>query len=321
MFLAGTSAFLMGQKKTKRELSIFLFTRGLWLIFLEISIVSFGWSFEIDVHHFSLAVIWALGACMVVLSGLIWLPYNAILIIGLILVCGHNSFDTFHVQGNTLRAFGWKLLHDEGEVTLGSINIYVMYPMLSWLGVMALGYCIGKLYASDYNERKRKKTLTLLGLSALVVFVAVRYTNAYGDIALWTSQPSNVFSILSFFNTTKYPPSLLYITMTLGPALLFLAYSENFNSRFSNIIKIYGRVPMFYYLCHLYLIHLGGFALIYIQGFTLADFDNGLPPGFGVNLGMTYAVWLAVIIILYLPCKWYDKYKSSHRENKWLSYL
>jgi uncharacterized membrane protein len=321
MFLSGTSAFLMGQKKTKKELSVFLLTRGLWLIFLELTIVGFGWSFQIDIHHFGLLVIWALGASMIVLSGLIWLPFSAILVFGLLLVCGHNALDTVHVHGNTVSAFGWKLLHEQGDATFGGVNIFVMYPILPWIGVMALGYCLGKLYSTGFDAAKRKKTLTILGLSVTAVFIALRYSNIYGDAALWSSQPGTAFTILSFFNTTKYPPSLLYLTMTLGPALLFLAYSENTAHRFSGIIKIYGRVPMFYYLCHLYLIHLGAMALFFIQGFKTSDFDKGIPPGYGVNLVMTYLVWLAVIIILYPLCKWYDKYKSSHRENKWLSYL
>ena len=304
MFLAGTSAFLISQKKTKKELSIFLFKRGLWLIFLEITIIAFGWSFELDLHQFVLAVIWALGACMIVLSGLIWLPFNVIIVIGFLLVCGHNVLDTVHVQGNTLIDLTWKLLHEQGEGTLGGVNIFVMYPILSWIGVMALGYCLGKLYVADFDSTKRKKILIILGLSATVVFIVLRYINIYGDAALWSSQQSNALTILSFFNTTKYPPSLLYITMTIGPALLFLAYSENITNRFSNIIKIYGRVPMFYYICHLYLIHLGGLAMMFIQGFRLSDFDKGPPPGLGLNLAMTYVVWLAVIIVLYPLCKW-----------------
>lgn len=291
------------------------------MIFLELTIIGFGWSFQLDIHHFGLLVIWALGACMVVLSGLIWLPFNAILVIGLLLVCGHNALDTVHVPGNSISAFGWKLLHEQGGGTFGSVNIFVMYPIVSWIGVMALGYCLGKLYAADFDIAKRKKTLKLLGLCAIAVFVVLRYSNIYGDAAHWSSQQSTAFTTLSFFNTTKYPPSLLYLTMTLGPALLFLAYSENITNRFSNIIKIYGRVPMFYYICHLYLIHLGSLALLFIQGFKLSDMNNGQAAGYGVNLGMTYAVWLAVIIILYPLCKWYDKYKSSHRGNKWLSYL
>ncbi len=321
MFLAGTSAFLMGQKKTKRELSIFLLTRGLWLILLELTIVGFGWSFHLDFHHFDLLVIWALGACMIFLSGFIWLPFNAILIIGLILVCGHNVLDTVHIEGNSLSAFGWKLLHEKGAVKIGDVNIFVMYPILSWIGVMTLGYCLGKLYVRDFDASKRKKTLALLGLSVIVVFVVLRFSNVYGDMALWSTQPGITFTLLSFINTTKYPPSLLYIAMTLGPALLFLAYSENITNRFSEIIKIYGRVPFFYYICHLYLIHFGALILAYFQGYHAPDFENGAAQNYGINLGLTYVVWLFVIIILYPVCKWYDSYKSGHRENKWLSYL
>jgi uncharacterized membrane protein len=321
MFLSGTSAYIAGQRKTKKQLSIFLLTRGLWLIFLELTIIGFGWSFQLDIHHFFLQVIWALGASMIVLSGLIWLPFNAILVIGLLLVCGHNALDNLHVQGNSIEGLGWKLLHEQGDATLGAVNIFVMYPIMPWIGVMALGYCLGKLYSTDFDAGKRKKILTGLGLSAIALFIALRFSNLYGDHSHWSSQPIAAFTLLSFLNCTKYPPSLLYLTMTLGPALLFLAYTENIVSRFSNIIKIYGRVPMFYYLCHLYLIHLGAILLFFIQGFKPSDFDNGLPNGYGVNLGMTYVVWITIIIILYFPCKWYDRYKSNHRENKWLSYL
>jgi uncharacterized membrane protein len=321
VFLAGTSAYLMGQKKTKKELSYFLFTRGLWLILLELTVIGFGWSFQFDFHFFGLQVIWALGACMIVLSGLIWLPYNAILIIGLLLVCGHNALDTVHVEGNSISALAWKLMHEPGGGQLGVVNFFVMYPILPWIGVMALGYCLGKLYAVDFDAAKRKQILTILGLIVIAIFVALRFSNLYGDQERWSSQPTTALTILSFFNTTKYPPSLLYITMTLGPALLFLAFGEHINNRLTSIIKIYGRVPMFYYICHLYLIHLGSVAMVFIQGFKASDFEKGIPPGFGVNLGMTYVVWLVVIIMLYPLCKWYDRYKSSHRENKWLSYL
>ena len=190
-----------------------------------------------------------------------------------------------------------------------------MYPIMPWVGVMALGYCLGKLYTMDFDAAKRKKILVRLGLSAIVVFIILRFTNVYGDAALWSSQPNAAFTFLSFLNTTKYPPSLLYITMTLGPALLFLAFSENIVNRFAQFIKIYGRVPMFYYICHLYLIHT---AAIVCVKFTN---NYGALPWHGYNLGIVYLVWILVIITLYPFCKWYDKYKSSHRENKWLSYL
>ena len=328
MFLSGTSAFISGQKKTKKELSLFLLKRGLWLIFLELTVVGFGWSFDIHFNHLDFLVIWALGASMIALSVFVWLPFKAILFIGLLLVCGHNLLDNVHVHGNNLKAFAWSLLHEQGGFSFKGISIFVMYPIMSWIGVMALGYCLGSLYAKDqmgigFDAAKRKKILVRLGLSVIAFFIVLRFSNLYGDAALWSTQPNAAFTFLSFLNTTKYPPSLLYITMTLGPALLFLAYSENIANGFSNFFKVFGRVPMFYYLCHLYLIHIAAMAsALFIQGFKASNFTNdGPPPGYGYNLGIVYLVWVLIILALYLPCKWYDKYKTNHRENKWLSYL
>ena len=321
MFLSGTSAFIAGQRKTKKQLSVFLLTRGLWLIFLELTIVGIGWSFEFDLHHFGLLVIWALGASMVVLSLLIWLPLPAILGIGLLLVCGHNALDNTHVPGHGLKALGWMMLHEQGEATVGSVNIFVMYPIIPWVGTMALGYSLGTLYTANFDAAKRKKILLQLGTAVIGAFVILRFTNTYGDASHWSSQPNSGFSILSFINTSKYPPSLLYLTMTLGPALIFLAFTENARGWFSNIITVFGRVPMFYYLCHLYLIHLGAMVLFFAQGFKISDLENGLPPGYGLNLGLTYVAWLVIIALLYFPCRWYDKYKSAHKDNKWLGYL
>lgn len=322
MLLSGTSAFIMGQKKTKKQLSLFLLTRGLWLIFLEMTIIGFGWSFDIHFNHFGFLVIWALGASMIALSVLIWLPFSLILFIGLLLVCAHNLLDNFHVPGNNLKGLGWSLLHEPGGFSFKGISIFVMYPIMPWVGTMALGYCLGKVYTADFDVARRKKILVVLGLLAIVIFIVLRFSNAYGDSSKWLQQPRSAFTFLSFINCSKYPPSVLYLMMTLGPALLFLAFSENITNRFSGFIKIYGRVPMFYYLCHLYLIHLAAIAAFFIQGFKLSDMtEMGPPAGYGVNLGIVYLVWLGVIIALYPLCKWYDKYKTSHRQNKWLSYL
>ncbi len=321
MFLAGTSAFFIGQKKTKKELSSFLLSRGLWLIFMELTIISFGWSFKLDLLSLDLAVIWALGACMIFLSGLIWLPYNAILIIGLLLVFGHNSLDTFHISGNSILAFVWKIFHEQGYGNIGPFKIFVFYPILSWIGVMALGYCLGVLYVSDFDISKRKKILTSIGMSMIVIFILLRFSNIYGDAELWSKQSCFIFSVISFLNTSKYPPSLLYLCMTIGPALLFLAYSENIKMGISDKIKIFGRVPMFFYILHLYLIHFGAILLLYFQGFNFTDTDHNLVTNYGLSLQMTYLVWIIVIVLLYPFCKWYDLYKSSHKENKWLSYL
>lgn len=321
VLLAGTSAFLSGQKKTRKELSFFLLTRGLWLIFLELTLIAMAWKMQIDFHHIFLAVIWALGACMIALSVLIWLPLNGILITGLILIIFHNTLDTVHISGNSAPALLWKLLHEEGSVTLGETKIQVVYPILPWIGVMALGYCMGKLYTTGFDSVKRKKTLAITGLSAIIFFLILRFTNLYGDMSLWSNQPDPVFTVLSFLNVTKYPPSLLYLAMTLGPALLFLSVSENLSNRITAIITVYGRVPMFYYICHLYMIQFSAALLFFSQGFKLSDLEKGIPSGYGVNLVMTWGVWMGLVTLLYPLCKWYDRYKSGHPEKKWLSYL
>lgn len=321
MFLSGTSAYIMGQRKTKKELSWFLFTRGLWLIFLELTVFAFAWTTHISLYEHGLLVIWALGVSMIFLSIVIWLPWELILVIGLALVLGHNLLDNTHVDGNTFSSLAWKLFHEQGFVELRRFKIFIMYPIVPWIGVMALGYCLGKMYREGFDTNKRKKMLLILGVAVTVIFIGLRFSNIYGDHSKWSEQPSASFTILSFLNTSKYPPSLLYLCMTLGPALIFLAFTEYANDRFSNIIKVFGRVPMFYYLCHLYLIRIGSFILFFAQGFKVADMQNGPPAGYGVNLFWTYMVWLGIVVILYFPCRWYDTYKASHKGNKWLSYL
>ena len=225
MFLAGTSAFLIGQKKTKKELSLFLLKRGLWLIFLELTLIVFGWNFDITFTNIYFIVIWALGVSMIILAGLIYLPNKLILLIGILLVAGHNLLDNIHVAGNNLPAFGWALLHDQNFFNWNGRNILVGYPILPWIGIMALGYCIGNLYTPGYGARKRKKTLLIIGSSAILLFVLIRLINEYGDPSHWSLQSSVVYTFLSFIKVTKYPPSLLYALMTLGPALLFLAFT------------------------------------------------------------------------------------------------
>lgn len=321
MLLAGTSAFLSGQRKTKKELTRFLLTRGLWLILLEISIISFGWSFELDFSHLTLAVIWALGASMLVLAGLLWLPLPVLTGMGLLLIFAHNTLDAIHVQGNNPTALGWKLLHDMGGVTLGPVHFFVMYPILPWIGVMTLGYALGHLYQKNFDPALRKKILLRLGLAAIFLFVALRFTNWYGDMDPWSTQANSAFTYLSFLNTHKYPPSLLYLAMTLGPALLFLAFTESLSGPLSSIIRVFGRVPMFYYILHLYLIHGSALVMAYLQGFSAPDFADGIPKGYGLNLGLTYLVWFGVVLLLYPLCRRYDRYKSSHPEKKWLSYI
>jgi uncharacterized membrane protein len=327
VFLAGTSAFLVGERKGKGALSVFLLKRGLWLIFLELTVVNFAWFFNIHFTLILLVVIWALGAGMVVLAGLIHLPKKLILAIGLLLVGGHNLLDGVHVEGDGFDAVGWAILHQFQFFPFDGWNLFVGYPLLPWMGIMALGYCFGQLYTLD--AQVRRKYLIRLGVAAILLFLIIRGINIYGDPAPWSVQPSTVFTVLSFLNVTKYPPSLLYALVTLGPAILFLAFAERPLGKINQAFVTVGRVPMFYYLLHLYLIH--GLALIavMITGFgfsSMVNFEVWVTmseklQGYGFNLWVTYGVWILVVLILFPLCRWYEKYKSNHREKWWLSYL
>lgn len=324
MFLAGTSAYLIGQRKSKSQLAFFLFTRGLWLMFLELTIVYLGWSFNIHFPVFALITIWALGVSMIALSGLIYLPYKIILAIGIIIIAGHDVFDNFHVAGNSLKAFIWDELHDPRPINFHGHVIITGYPVLPWIGIIALGYCLGSLYKQGFKAAKRKKILLWIGAGAIILFIIIRAINVYGDPESWSSQKTGFFTFLSFMKITKYPPSLLYTLVTLGPAIIFLAFAEKPLNKITKIISVYGRVPMFYYLIHIYLIHLLAMFAAQLTGFGWKAMVLDVFPsikGYGFSLIIVYAVWIGVVVVLYLPCKWYDKYKTAHKEKWWLSYL
>ena len=324
VFLAGTSAFLSGQYKTKNALSFFLLTRGIWLVFLEITVVSFAWSFNIKFPYTGLAVIWALGISMIALAALIYLPKKIILILGIIIVAGHNLLDPIHFD-----SFLWSLLHEPNVFRLDESRlIRTAYPILAWIGIMALGYCFGSLYSQGFTAARRKKWLLIIGSFAFALFIIIRAINFYGDSNHWSFQKSPVFTLLSFLNTTKYPPSLLYSLMTLGPAIMFLAFAEKTFNRLTKSIIHIGRVPMFFYILHLYLIHLLAMFAAEISGYNWSDMilqrrvwvDPQL-KGYGFSLGITYLLWVGIVFLLYPLCKRFDKYKTAHKEKWWLSYL
>ncbi|MBP6024595.1 DUF1624 domain-containing protein [Ferruginibacter sp.] len=329
MLLAGTSAFIMSQKKTKKELSVFLVKRGLWLVFLEMIVMNFGWNFNIQFPVFFFITIWALGISMIVLAALIHFPKKIILAFCIILVAGHNLLDGVHITGNTLPAFGWSLLHEQQFFTWHSKMLLVGYPVIPWIGVMPLGYLMGAWYASGYNAEKRKKNLLMLGTAAIVAFIILRYSNLYGDPEKWTTQKNLFFTFLSFINVNKYPPSLLYILITLGPSLLFLAVTEKLNGAVVKVVSVYGRVPMFYYILHIYVIHLVALVASAVTPgqdwsiWLLKDpiwFTKDL-QGYGFSLPVAYLFWITIVAALYPLCKWYDRYKQAHKEKWWLSYL
>jgi len=329
IFLAGVSAFLYGLKHSKKQLSRFLLTRGVWLIFLEQTVLVFGWTFNIHFPLFIVIIVSAIGTGMICLSGFIYLPKRIILIIALILIFGDNALDNVHFAGDGFVSILWSWLHESRLLFAGNKIIFLGYPVLPWIGVMAAGYCLGSLYAPEFNTALRKKYLVTLGLSAIGLFILLRFSNLYGDASPWTSQKTSFFTFLSFLNTTKYPPSLLYLLMTIGPALLFLAYTEQTKSALANKISVFGRVPMFYYIVHIYLLHILAIFAVIISGRSASDmvlqtwlgFDDHL-KGYGFSLGVVYIIWFFVIIALYPVCKWYDGYKRKHlAEKKWLSYI
>ena len=330
VFLAGTSAFLVGERKTKKELSSFLLKRGLWLMLLETVVINFAWSFNPSYPFFRLQVIWVLGLAMVILSGLIYLPPKIILLFGLLVVFGHNLLDNIHATGNSLSDFLWGVLHERKRFTFGGKMIATGYPVISWMGIMALGYCFGSLYKKGMDAIVRKKYLLTIGSAAIALFLLLRGINMYGDMKPWSPQSSTLLTICSFLNVTKYPPSLLYTLMTLGPALIVLALLENPLNRLESMIIRIGRVPLFFYILHLFLIHLLAMVAVVLSGRPWTDMisitninarDSPWLKGYGFSLAGTYLVWIVVVLLLYPLCKWYDKYKTNHKEKWWLSYL
>ncbi|RYY59644.1 MAG: DUF1624 domain-containing protein [Chitinophagaceae bacterium] len=329
MLLAGTSAFLTGQRKTKKELSAFLVKRGLWLIFLELVVVNFGWNFNITFPMFFFVTIWALGAGMIILAALIHLPKKYILLICLLFIAGHNLLDGVHVEGNTMEGFGWSLLHDQRFFTWQGKSFLVGYPIVPLMAIMPLGYCLGEWYRKGYNAVTRQKNLMLLGSGCLLLFVLLRFINVYGDPVPWTTQSNSFYTFLSFLKVNKYPPSLLYLLLTLGAAFLFLGLTEKSKGAIVRIVSVYGRVPMFYYLIHIYIIHL--LAIItsaFIPGQDWQVWILEKPiwfspnlKGYGFSLPIAYLIWIGIVAGLYPLCKWYDRYKQTHKEKWWLSYL
>ena len=329
VFLSGTSAFLQSARKSKKELSIFLITRGLWLILAEITIVNLIFSFDITYSAVALEVIWAIGISMVILGLVIWLPFEIILTLGLLIVLGHNALD-FYERKQTGAFDAWyNLIHRVGVHSLSTKRqVLILYPFLPWTGLMMLGYCLGKVLRNE-NTAYRKRFLVVAGISTIALFIILRFINIYGDPFRWSTQGNGFYTFLSFINASKYPPSLFFICMTIGPALLLMAWRDNIENGLTRIVSVYGRVPFFYFVTHFFLIHLFSAIAFFIRGHTFAEdatdlstpFIKFIKAGEGVQLRYVYIIWLSIVIVMYPLCKWYDKYKTSHKEKKWLSYL
>lgn len=328
VFLSGLSAWLQSRRKTTKELSRFLITRGLWLILIEVTVMTLGISGDIHYGIFILQTIWSIGISMVILGLVIWLPYRLILLTGLLIVLGHNSIDFAEAGRNNFPVW-WQFLHRGGFLHLwGNHFLGIFYPFLPWTGLMILGYCFGKLF-TDTDALKRTKFLLWTGMAAILFFIVLRTLDIYGDPLHWHKQDSFIKTFFSFMNVQKYPPSLLFMCATIGPGLIFLALVKNTTGRLSKIIIVFGRVPFFYYILHFYVLHIIKIILYLSRGHSLAEGLTGVPnipfkfaaPGEGYSLWVVYGIWLSVIILLYPLCKWYDTYKTNHREKWWLSYL
>jgi uncharacterized membrane protein len=329
VLLAGSSAYLAGLKKTTSALGIFLIKRGSWLILIEIFIMSMAFTFDPLYHLVIFQVIWSIGISLVLLGLLIRLPYGVLLTIGLVIVFGHNLLDYPEAHADGKIGFLWDLLHHgffKAYQVFPHHVLIILYPFLPWTGVMICGYCMGRLFQPGSDPVKRKKILTILGLSMTILFVVLRLTNRYGDPQPWTTEKNGLYTFLSFLNLTKYPPSLMYLGMTIGPALILLAWIENIKNRLADFFTVFGRVPFFYYIIHFYLIHILCVVFFFIEGYSTKDIIPKLTPfhfrpdNFGFSLWGVYAIWLFVLIVTYPLCKKYGEYKKTHHQW-WLSYL
>ncbi len=330
VFLAGTGAFLYGARgRSKKQLAWFLLTRGLWLMILELTLVRIGWTFNFDYHFFIGQVIWAIGCSMVVLAGLVFLPTWAVTLAGISIIALHNVGD--RIEPEFFGRFGdlWAVLHVRfAPLRHDGFVFLVVYPLLPWIGVMAAGYGFGSLLLQE--QPKRRRSCLVIGLALTVAFVAIRYGNAYGDPEPWSQQsrePAELYTLFSFLKCEKYPPSLLFLLMTLGPSIAALALFDRKPGLFGRGFVTFGRVPLFYYLLHLPLIHALAVGLDYLRygrSPLLSQPAFAVPPSqypdSGISLPAVYLVWLSVVVILYPVCLWFAGIKRRYR-NGWLSYL
>lgn len=329
VFLAGTSAFLYGSNKSKFDLFKFLMTRGLWIVFLELTLNNLIWTFDLGKSMHIFQVLWAIGFSMVCLAFIIYLPKKWILALGVLIIFGHNLLDGIHAEGQNIQSIIWYALHQEQILVLDSgVSVVFKYPVLPWVGLMALGYVFGVIYQKNYAPQRRKKWLLSLGLGALMLFFVLRGFNIYGDPSPWQVQDSFSKSVFSFFRLTKYPPSLLYLLITMGPGLLFLWAIESIKNRLTDFFLVFGRVPMFYYLLHVFVIHILAMLLLMALGgnpkdliLTAEVFAQAKLINYGYSLTIVYVVWVAVVLMLYPLSKRYMQYKAAHRDQWWLSYL
>jgi uncharacterized membrane protein len=324
VFLAGTGSYLATRRGMSRAaVSRFLLTRGLWLVFLEMTLVLLGGTFNLSYQFVIWQVIWAIGWSMVALAALVYLPWRVLLVFSVLMIAAHNAFDG--VSSGRLGSFGWvwKVLHEGfAPVALpGGITAFVIYPLIPWIGVMSAGFCFGRVF--DLDPLKRRAVMLQLGVAFTAAFLVLRLLNIYGDPSAWSTQSTALMTALSFLRASKYPPSLLYLLMTLGPSLIALSVLDRRTVDDRNPLLVFGRVPLFYYVVHWYLLHLVAMAFAWVR-YGRVDFMFGLPPalsfapsgypdGYGYDLWVVYLVWIAIVVALYPVCRWFAGVKARKR--------
>jgi uncharacterized membrane protein len=328
-FTAGAGAFLWSRRSGNLErLPRFLWTRGLWLVLLDLTLVRFAMFFSLTKGPVILLVLWSLGWSMVMLSLLVRLPLRAVAIISLAVIALHNLLDP--IQAASLGSFAWlwNVLHQTGVVPVRGLIVVTGYPVLPWIAVMAAGYCFGVIVSMD--PERRQAWLLRIGLAAITAFAVLRWLNLYGDPQPWSPQSSAGLTLLSFLRTAKYPPSLLFLLMTLGPAMLIWEGLERLRLGRSNPLLVFGRTPLFYFVIHIFVIHALTYVFAWIR-YGNADFLANpppslggsaalYPPGYGYELATVYAIWLLVVLLMYVPCLYFARLKERRR-SWWLSYL
>jgi uncharacterized membrane protein len=331
-FTAGLGAFFWLQRgRTKAQLSVFLLTRGIWLIVLELTVMRLAYHFNLSSRFpILLLVMWELGACMVALAGLVQLPYRLLAFLSIAVIALHNLLDNINAASFGHYAPLWNLLHQPGAFPALGFFVVVSYALIPWFAVMSAGFCFGRIFLIEPS--RRQKIILTTGAALTFAFIVLRAINRYGDPVPWSHQHSAIFTFLSFLNCTKYPPSLLYLLMTLGPALIFLALIDRTRFKATNPLIVFGRVPLFYFIAHFYLIHLLSFLttwlrygarsypMLFSSPPAMGGSDNVFPPDFGFSLWVVYAVWLFVVVSLYPLCRRFAQYKADH-QYWWLSYL
>ena len=331
MFAAGMGVYFYGRSRSRGQLSRFLWTRGLWFIVLELTVMRFAYNFNFSLRFLILLLIlWIFGICMLAMAALVYVPMRWLAALSVAAILLHNCLDGIRAQQFGSAACAWNLLHQPGVIPVAGKLALVTYTFLPWIAVMAAGFCFGRVFQMEPDARRR--IMLRLGLALTTAFIALRVWNHYGDPAPWTHQKSALFTVLSFLNCTKYPGSLDFLLMTLGPALLVLAWFDRLTFKPANPLVVFGRVPMFYFILHFYLIHVLAVLFAWLRyGSAAAAFVfNPLPSmggprelfpaNFGYGLWTAYGVWLLVLVLLYPGCRWFAGVKSRRRDW-WLSYL